>query len=52
MLHYVKPALPGSRQAEAGETRCKGSSLISELIRQRQSNYRDGREVGREPPAR
>ena len=28
MLHYVKPALPGSRQAEAVGARCKGPSLI------------------------
>ena len=28
MLHYVKPALPGSRQAEAVGPRCKGLSRI------------------------
>ena len=28
MLHYVKPALPGSRQAEAVGPRCKGEATV------------------------
>ena len=28
MLHYVKPALPGSRQAEAVGPRCKGQATV------------------------
>jgi hypothetical protein len=28
MLHYVKPALPGSRQAEAVGARCKGPATV------------------------
>jgi hypothetical protein len=28
MLHYVKPALPGSRQAEAVGPRCKGPATV------------------------
>ncbi|NCB47081.1 hypothetical protein EOM81_08710 [bacterium] len=34
MFCYVKPDLPGSRQAEAGEAQCKGQGLINAFIRQ------------------
>ena len=43
-------ALRSERTVDKAST--EGQGLISKLIRQRQSNYRDGREVGRAPPAR